>query len=154
VNNPLDDALGKMDADSARREADETEQTKAAAEARERLIQAIEDFLRRMDGLGNPGLSDFEKKHFRKVQAWFIGWVWSDYRGSFWLKPDGTSLEHNEWVPLKDKVLFGVDALGRPSSLGDTWPGMQHSSLIRTHLDKAIAEMASIVYRYSQKSIG
>jgi hypothetical protein len=149
VSNPLDDAISKIDGSSARRQAEAAEHSRLARETRAELIQVIEDFLGRMDALGNPGMREVEKKHFRKITAWHVGWVWSDYQGGFWLKPDGTCLENGKWVPLKDKVFFGVDALGQPISLTDSWPGVQHSSIMSTHLEKAIEAMASIVRRNS-----
>lgn len=150
MTNPLDDALAKRQADASARKVDDAERGRVAAEARISLIEMAEDFRRRMKVLGNPGLLVFSRKRFRVIQAWFIGWTWSDYRGGFWLRPDGTSLQGMDWVPLRDKIFFGVDRAGKPSPLDDAWRGTQHANLIATHLEMAANAMAAIIERRPQ----
>jgi hypothetical protein len=114
VNSPLDDALGDLGRrDNFSRQWQQHEASQRYG-ARKKVVDAIEDFLRRMTPLDNRGTSRLKVGFLRSESVWRVGWIFSESKSGFLLTPDGRISSsgygmHNQWTPYRSARFFDLD---------------------------------------------
>jgi hypothetical protein len=92
VNDPLDAALHRLDAQARAEATDRDRRAQEAKAQREQLVALIAGFLRRMNNANppNPGCTFAMKVgRFRTENVWNLGFQYSDDKGGIIIAPDG-----------------------------------------------------------------
>lgn len=156
MNGPLEDALDRLKNADGFDEAWRRHQEWRRFAARSYVVEAIQDFLRRLNAAGNPGARELKLSRFRRQAAWFIEWNRGEIRCGFWLTPDGR-VRHmhgdGRWVALEDATFFGLDgvaanavaAKGRPPT-STVMPGVHNHYIAEA--EQIVESLAVLVKRH------
>lgn len=83
TGNPLDDAMASLDQDDQRRAQEAAEAARAAAASRSEMQALIDDFVARMNRLGNPG-ADWTGPKQGLFGPELLGWSLTYESGDAW----------------------------------------------------------------------
>lgn len=109
MSDPIDMALGRIGASDAFRADQQRLENWYRANARDKVLEAIASFLRRMNASGNGGTEKRKTGRFRSENVWRVTWVVSDRMWALWLTPDGRILETDgDLVPFREAKILGL----------------------------------------------